>query len=319
MQSVLVPDKNGQAENIMLGFDDLAGYLKHQAHFGCTIGRFGNRIAKGKFTLGGKEYTLATNNGPNHLHGGPGGFDRVLWQGEALPENKVKFTYRSKDGEEGYPGNLDVTVIYTLTDENEISIEYGATTDKLTVVNLTNHAYWNLAGAHGPSTGNVLKHEIQIDADAYLAVDETLIPTGKLVPVANTTMDFIKLRTIGSRFAEQKGTNPNGGYDHCYVVRGSDKDVVGQGSGTMRSAARVKEPVSGRVIEISTTEPGIQFYTGNFLDGGPVNGGFKQHAAFCLETQHFPDSPNQPSFPTTILEPGKTFKSVTVHKLSVEK
>lgn len=318
MQSVLVPDKNGKFENVTLGFDDMEGYLKHKAHYGCTIGRFANRIAKGKFSLNGKEYTLATNNGPNHLHGGPGGFDRVMWKAEPLSDSRgpaVKFTYRSKDGEEGYPGNLDLTVIYVLTPQNEVVIDYSAKTDADTVLNLTNHAYWNLGGV---GSGDVLDSVLQIEADKYLPVDATSIPTGELAPVAGTIMDFTKPTALGARINQFKEAttnmpaNPNGGYDHCYVVRNSDakKPVL---------AAKIRDPKSGRVMEILTTEPGIQLYTGNYLDGGDINGGVKQHHAFCLETQHYPDSPNQKDFPTTTLKAGETFHSVTSHKFSVEK
>jgi len=310
LQSVLVPDKNGKAENITLGFNDIAGYEKHGAHFGCTVGRYANRIAKGRFKLDGKEYTLATNNGPNHLHGGPGGFDRVMWKAEPLPgKNGVKFTYRSKDGEEGYPGNLDLTVVYTLSDKNELTIDYQAVTDKATVVNLTNHGYWNLGGV---GSGPVLDHELQLHADEYLLVDQTLIPTGEYGKAAGGVMDFTKPMAIGSRIAELKKGNPNGGYDHCYVIRNSNPK-------TPVAAAKVTDPKSGRVMEILTTEPGIQFYTGNFLDGSKENGGNKQHEAFCLETQHYPDSPNQPKFPTTTLKPGEALHTTTVHKFSVVK
>jgi len=323
MQSVLVPDKNGKAENVTLGFDNIEGYLKHKAHYGCTIGRYGNRIAKGKFTLNGKEYTLATNNGPNHLHGGPGGFDRVMWKGEAVNDSRgqaVKFTYRSKDGEEGYPGNLDVAVTYILTPANEVVIDYSAKTDADTVFNPTNHAYWNLGGVGSglSPAGDVLDHVLQLEADKYLPVDATSIPTGELAPVGGTIMDFTKPTALGARIKQFKEAttsspaNPNGGYDHCYVIRNSDakKPVL---------AAKIRDPKSGRVMEITTTEPGIQLYTGNYLDGGDINGGVKQHHAFCLETQHYPDSPNQKNFPTTTLKAGDTFHSVTSHKFSVEK
>ncbi len=322
MQSVIVPDKNGKSENITLGFDNIEGYLNHKAHYGCTIGRYGNRIAKGKFSLNGKEYTLATNNGPNHLHGGPGGFDRVMWKAKPLGHvlgTGVWYTYHSKDGEEGYPGNLEVTVMYILTMQNEVIIDYSAKTDKDTVINLTNHAYWNLGGvgSGNVTSGDVLDSVLQIDADKYLPVDATSIPTGELAPVAGTKMDFTKPMALGARinqFKEAtvgKPANPNGGYDHCYVIRNSDakKPVL---------AAKIRDPESGRTLEILTTEPGIQLYTGNFLDGGEINGGVKQHHAFCLETQHYPDSPNQPNFPTTTLKAGDTFHSVTIHRFGVE-
>ncbi len=312
IQSLEMPDRDGKPANIMLGFDDLAGYLKHKAHFGCTIGRFGNRIAKGKFTLDGKEHALATNNGPNHLHGGPGGFDRVIWKAEPMSTTAgpgVKFTYTSKDGEEGYPGTLETTVVYTLSDKDEVTIDYTAKTDKPTVVNLTNHAYWTLGGV---GSGSVLGTEVMLNADKYLAVDNTMIPTGKLADVSGT-MDFTKPKKINTDIAALKKGNDKGGYDHCYVLKKlAGKDVP-------QLAARAKDPKSGRVMEILTDEPAIQFYTGNFLDGDAINGGHKQHEAFCLETQHYPDSPNQPSFPTTTLKPGETYRQTTVHRFSVEK
>jgi aldose 1-epimerase len=309
--AVETPDRHGKLANINLGFDTLDAYLKHKAHFGTTIGRYGNRIAKGKFTLDGHSYQLATNNGPNHLHGGPGGFDRVMWKAQPIDSADavgVKFSYRSKDGEEGYPGNLDATVSYTLTNDDELKIEYSAKTDKPTVVNLTNHCYWNLAGA---GSGNVLGHELQLNADSYLPVDATAIPLGEIAPVAGTVMDFTKSHAIGLRLKEtNNGPGAPQGYDHCYVLRSQD--------GSLALAARVKEPNSGRVMEVYTTEPGIQLYTGNFLNGDPINGGHKQHAAFCLEAQHYPDSPNQPKFPTTVLKPGATYHQLTVHKFLVE-
>jgi aldose 1-epimerase len=310
--AVEVPDRNGKLANVTLGFDSAENYARHTAFFGCTTGRYANRIAKGRFTLDGKDYKLATNAGANHLHGGTKGFDRYVWKSERAtgPSNAegVKFSLQSSDGDEGYPGTLSVTVTYLLTDKNEVRIEYTATTDKPTVLNLTNHAYWNLAGA---GNGDVLAHTMMIAADSYLAVGDGLIPTGQLTPVKGTFMDFTEPHTIGSRIAEtKKGTpNPNG-YDHCYVLRGKN--------GELALAARAEDPNSGRVMEVLTTEPGVQLYTANFLDGSAQNGGFKQHSAFCLETQHFPDSPNQPSFPTTVLRPGQTYKQTTVHKFSVK-
>lgn len=304
------PDRNGKAANINLGFDSVDKYVAHGAYFGCTTGRFANRVAKGKFSIDGKEYKLAVNNGANHLHGGIKGFDRQVWKAEtvqAAGAQGVKFTHRSPDGDEGYPGNLDVSVTFLLTDGNELKIEYAATTDKPTVLNLTNHAYWNLAGA---GNGDVLGHKLMIAGDNYLPVDDGLIPTGKLAPVKGTFMDFTEAKEIGSRIAETKKGPPPGGYDHCYVLRGKD--------GTLALAARVEEPKSGRVMEVFTTEPAIQLYTGNFLDGDAKNGGYKQHSAYCLETQHYPDSPNQPNFPTTLLKPGQTFKSTTVYKFSAK-
>ncbi len=312
LQSVNVPDKNGKLENVTLNFADMAGYLGHKAHYGCTIGRFANRIAKGKFSLNGKEYTLATNNGPNHLHGGPGGFDRVMWKGQVIPYDTgtaVRFTYRSKDGEEGYPGNLDLTVTYVLTNKNEIMIDYAATTDADTVLNLTNHAYWNLGGT---KSGQVLDHVLQLEADQYLLVNDALIPTGELAKVAGSAMDFTKPLAIGSRIADLKQGNPNGGYDHCYAVRNANpKEPV--------LAAKVVDPKSGRKLEILTTEPGIQFYSANFLNGDPANGGWKQHEAFCLETHTLSRLAKSAQVPLDNSKPGEKFHSVTIHRFGVEK
>ena len=311
LTSVETPDKNGKLANITLGFDKLAGYTQRHPYFGSTVGRYGNRIAKGKFTLDGETYTLATNNGPNHLHGGKVGFDMVLWDAvETKTDNSVgaKFYYLSKDGEEGYPGNLKTSVTYSLTDANELKIDYTATTDKATVINLTNHAYWNLAGA---GSGDILKHQLMLNADKWIPTDETSIPTGELASVKGTAMDFTTMHAIGDNIAElKKPPHTTKGYDHCYVLRGQ--------SGKLELAAKVKEPTSGRTMEIYTTEPGIQLYCGNFLDGSPAGNNHKQHDAFCLETQHYPDSPNQPSFPSTVLKPGATYKSQTVHKFGVE-
>lgn len=307
-----VPDRAGNLANVNLGFDSLEKYLAHTAYFGCVVGRYGNRIANGRFTIDGKGYTLATNNGTAHLHGGIKGFNKHVWKGEEFKTDKavgVRFTRRSPDGEEGYPGNLDATVTYALSNDNELRLDYQAITDKPTVVNLTNHAYWNLAGS---GSGDVLGHKLTLAADQYLPVNAAMIPTGELAPVAGTPMDFTSPRAIGERIAETKrGVPPPGGYDHCYALRSK--------SGELARAARVEEPISGRVMEVFTTEPGVQLYTANFLDGGAVNGGHKQHGAFCLETQHFPDSPNQPKFPSTLLRPGQTFKSTTLHRFSVSK
>jgi aldose 1-epimerase len=306
------PDKDGKLANIQLGFPTLEGYLERHPYFGATIGRYGNRIAGGKFKIGDEEYTLATNNGPNHLHGGEHGFDAVVWNAEEVKTDNaagVKFTYTSADGEEGYPGELKATVTYLLTNDDELSIEYEATTDRPTVVNLTNHCYWNLGGA---GSGQILDHELMIAADKYLPIDETSIPTGELAPVAGTPFDFTKPTAIGARIDEVKQPpHVTKGYDHCYVLRGQE--------GKLELAARVKDPDSGRVMEVFTTEPGIQLYCGNFLDGSASGGGFKQHEAFCLETQHYPDSPNHPDFPSTLLKPGEKYQSKTVHKFSVEK
>jgi aldose 1-epimerase len=302
------PDKNGKLANINLGFDKLDGYLERHPYFGSTVGRYCNRIAKGRFTLDGKEYTLAVNNSPNHLHGGEKGFDKQMWKAVEVKTPDavgVKFTRRSPDGEEGYPGNLDVTVTYTLTNANELKIEFSAKTDKPTPVNLTNHNYWNLAGA---GSGSILDQELTLQADKYLPVDAGLIPTGELADVKGTPLDFTSAHRIGERIKEIKADPV--GYDHCFVLRSSD--------GSLALAARAKDPKSGRVMEIRTTQPGIQFYSGNFLDGKPANGNYKQYEGFCLETQHYPDSPNQPKFPTTILKPGETFSQTTVHRFSAE-
>jgi aldose 1-epimerase len=306
--SVEVPDRDGKLANVNLGFERLDGYLGGHPFFGATVGRFCNRIAGGRFTLDGKEYQLAKNNGPHHLHGGDKGFNRYVWKSEAIADDDavgVRFTHTSPDGDENYPGTLRMTATYTLTNENELRIELTATTDKPTVVNLTNHNYWNLAGA---GSGNILDHVLTLEADKYLPVDDTLIPTGELAAVKGTPFDFTKPTAIGSRFDQLQG-DPTG-YDHCYVLRGQD--------GKLALAARVQSPKSGRVMEIYTTQPGVQLYTGNFLDGSAANGGNQQHEGFCLETQHYPDSPNKPEFPTTVLRPGETFRAVTVHRFFAE-
>lgn len=308
--AVEAPDRTGKKANIVLGFDSVDKYVEHTSFFGCTTGRFANRIAKGKFSLDGKEYTLATNNGPNHLHGGKKGFDRQLWTGEPATGMSVRFKLRSPDGDEGYPGNLEVIVLYTLNDDDSLLIAYTATTDAPTVLNLTNHTYWNLAGAS--HDGSVLKQKLELSADKYVEPDDTLIPTGKLAPVAGTPLDFTKPEVIGARIDKLKeGPNAPGGYDHCYVIV-TDKKV------RLPQIGRVEDPESGRVLTVSTTEPGVQFYTGNFLDGSAGSGGFQKHAAFCLETQHFPDSPNQKNFPSTELRPGQTYRSWTSYGFSVK-
>jgi aldose 1-epimerase len=307
------PDKDGKPANIVLGFDDLAGYESDRNQFfGCTVGRVANRIAKASFTLDGKTYTLAKNNGPNSLHGGSKRtLDKVVWKAEPFQkesERGVRFYYTSPDGEEGYPGNLDVIVVYTLSDKNELRIDYTATTDKATPVNLSNHTYFNLAGA-GADT--MYDHEMRIDADHYTPVDETLIPTGVIAPVKGTPLDFMKSTAIGARIDQLISTSTKG-YDHNYVLRNK--------KGALAVAARVRHPGSGRVLTVSTTEPGVQFYTGNFLFGQKGKDGktYKQRSAFCLETQHFPDSVHQPAFPSIILRPGETYRHTSVFALSTE-
>jgi aldose 1-epimerase len=305
IQSLTVPDRNGKPVEVQLGYDSLEGYVKGGGHFGATTGRYANRIAGGKFTLEGKEYTLAKNNGPNHLHGGPTGFGRRVWKSEPKPATNgvgVRFTYTSKDGEEGFPGKLDVEVVYTLTTSNQVIIDYTATTDKATVCNLTNHAYWNLSGA---GSGDIFDTVLMLNADKYLDVDNTLIPTGKFLD-AKGIMDFTKPKPIGKDIAELQRGNTKG-YDHCYVL---NKQAGPQAT---QLAARAQSPKTGIVMEVFTDEPGIQLYTGNFLDGSPASGGFKQHGAFCLEAQHYPDSPNKPDFPSTTLTPGKTYRQTTIH------
>jgi len=306
---VEVPDRNGKVEDVVLHLDSLADYLKGHPFFGSTVGRYANRIAKGKFTLDGKQYTLATNNGENHLHGGVKGFDKAVWKAEPIRSDDsvgVIFTHTSPDGDEGYPGTLKATVTYSIDNDDELRMEYSATTDKPTVVNLTNHAYWNLAGA---GSGDVLGHELTINADRYLPVDEGLIPLGELAPVKGTPMDFTTPHKIGERIDQVEG-----GYDHCYVL-------VKDKPGKLSLCARVKEPTSGRVMEIRTTEPAVQLYTGNFLDGSLSAGGkkYQKHYALCLETEHFPDSPNRPEYPSVVLRPGETYHHLTIHKFSVEK
>lgn len=308
--SFIAPDKNGKKSSIVIGLDSLSGYTAGVPYFGATVGRYGNRIAKGKFTLDGKTYSLATNNGPNALHGGKKGFDKVVWTASdtGSSEPKLTLTYLSKDDEEGYPGNLTSHVMFSLTDDDMLKIEYTATTDKATVLNLTNHSYFNLTGDAGSNT--ILNHSVMIDADRYTPVDATLIPTGQLVPVKGTPFDFTTSHLIGERI-KQAGGDPVG-YDHNYVLNKKDT--------TLTKVAEVTESMSGRKLEVFTTQPGLQFYSGNFLDGKiktsagkPLN----QYTGFCMETQHFPNSPNTPSFPTTILKPGETYHSITEYKISV--
>ena len=299
-----VPDRRGELGDIVLGFDNLAQYLKGHPYFGCTVGRVTNRIAGARFTLDGQTYALAANDGPNHLHGGLKGFDKVAWKAAPQTGAAVRFTYTSPDGEEGYPGTLAAAVTMSLTDANELRIDYRATTDKPTPVNLTNHSYFNLAG-----TGDVRAHELMIAADNYTPTDGALIPTGEIKPVKGTPLDFTIPQPIGSRFA-QLHTTPVG-YDHNYVLNGGGKGLA--------LAARVYEPGSGRVMEVHATQPGVQLYTADFLDGsltGKRGVVYHQHTGFCLETEHFPDSVNQPNFPSVILRPGQAYRHTTVHKFS---
>jgi aldose 1-epimerase len=303
---IITPDKNGKMGDVILGYESLDGYLQTgNPYFGCLVGRYGNRIANAKFTLDGKEYTLAANNGPNSLHGGLKGFDKVIWTVKLATDSSVLLSYLSKDGEEGYPGNLSVDVMYSLGQDNSLKIEYAAVTDKATPLNLTNHCYFNLSAG---ADSTILDHELMLKADKYTPVNETLIPTGKIDDVRGTPMDFTSAKKIGKDLASVKG-----GYDHNWVLNRSGNDL--------ELIASVYHVGSGRYMEVYTTQPGIQFYTGNFLDGTLKNtrGGVKyvQHAALCLETQHFPDSPNQPSFPNTILKPGETYHHTTVYKFSV--
>jgi aldose 1-epimerase len=313
--SLTVPNKGGQSVDVVLGYDSLTQYLTDNSYLGALIGRYGNRIGKGKFTLDGQEYTLATNNGKNALHGGPGGFHNVIWQGEPFQSgdnDALELTYLSADGEEGYPGNLKVKVTYTLTDQNEVVIDYEATTDKSTVLNLTHHSYFNLAGA---GNGDILNHQFEIFADKFTPVDEGLIPTGELKSVAGTSFDFTTPHTAGERINNDEEQLRFGkGYDHNFVLTRTKPD-------TLSLAARVTEPNSGLVMEVYTTEPGIQFYSGNFLDGTTIGKGGKAYthrSAFCLETQHFPDSPNKQDFPSTVVKPGETYKQRTVYKFMVK-
>ena len=310
--SLIVPSKNDVATDVVVGFDSVQQYVNStEPYFGATIGRYGNRIAGGKFILDGKQYTLATNNGPNHLHGGNKGFQDVMWDANQKGDSVLELSYLSKDMEEGYPGNLDVKVIYTLTDNNELKIDYHATTDKKTVVNLTNHAFFNL---NGSGSGTINDHVLVIDADRYTPVDSTLIPTGVIAPVENTPFDFRKPVSIGSRISNDDLQLKYGlGYDHNFVLN----KPAGAG---MTKAAMVTGDKSGIVMEVFTMEPGLQFYGGNFMQAkNTIKGGAKDdfRTAFCLETQHFPDSPNKPAFPSTILEPGKTYETTSVYKFSV--
>jgi aldose 1-epimerase len=306
-----VPDRDGKLGDVTLGYDSAAPYLAPNPFFGAIVGRFGNRIAKGKFTLDGHEYQLATNNGANHLHGGVCGFDKRNWTSEPAGANAVRFRCTSRDGEEGYPGTLQVAVTYTLTDENKLRLDYEATTDKPTVLNLTNHAFWNLSGHRGAAlaAADILEHELHIAAGRYTVIDAESIPTGELRAVNDGVMDFTKAKVIGRDFPALKDS-PGGGYDHNFVLDAASTPAL---------AAELHDPASGRTMRVLTTEPGIQLYTGNYLDHVAGKGGavYGKHAGVCLETQHFPDAPNQPSFPSTMLRPGQTFRSTTIHQFSV--
>lgn len=309
--SFLTPDNNGNLTDVVVGFENIDKYVKTtEPYFGATIGRYGNRIAKGKFELDGKQYSLAINNGQNSLHGGKVGFQDVVWDANQVDDHTLELNYLSADMEEGYPGNLNVKVTYTLTDDNELKIDYVATTDKKTVLNLTNHAFFNL---NGEGSGPILDHVLEINADRYTPVDSTLIPTGELEPVKGTPFDFNEPTAIGKRIDEENEQLKNGlGYDHNYVLN--------DGSG-LKPAATVVGDQSGIVMEVFTEEPGIQFYSGNFMQSkNTFKGGSKDdfRTAFCLETQHFPDSPNQPDFPSTMLNPGQTYKTSSVYKFSVK-
>ncbi len=311
--SLWTPDRNGQYGDIVLGFDTPSAYLNAgEKYFGTLVGRYGNRIAKGQFTLNGKVYKLATNNGNNHLHGGLKGFNDVVWDAKQIDGQTLELSYFSEDMEEGYPGNLKVKVVYQLTDDDELKIEYWATTDKPTPVNLTHHSFFNLKGA---GNGSINEHILQINADNYTPVDEELIPYGKIAPVEGTPMDFRKPTMIGERV--------NRAFDQLIAGKGYDHNwVLNTGNDNLNFAAKVIEPISGRVIEVYTNEPGLQFYGGNFLDGSIKGKGGKAYhhrSAFCLETQHFPDSPNHDNFPSTILNPGDEYYSVCVYRFSTKK
>jgi aldose 1-epimerase len=315
-----VPDRNGKLGDVVLGFDSLDGYLsKKDPYFGAVVGRVGNRIAKGRFTLDGKAYQLATNDGPNHLHGGLKGFDKVVWDAKVVRKKfgpSVEFTYLSPDGEEGYPGNCRVAVVYSLGDDNSLRLEYTVTTDKDTPVNVTNHSYFNLGG---PENGSILGNEVMLNANRYTPVDSTLIPTGELKLVAGTPMDFRKPTAVGARIKEVGG-HPVG-YDHNFVINTEGAVGASNTDQPVRLAARIYEPKSGRIMEVSTTEPGVQFYSGNFLDGSVIGKKgvvYNQYWALVFETQHFPDSVNQPNFPAYVLKAGDTYHSTTFYRFSAK-
>jgi aldose 1-epimerase len=309
--SLKVPDRHGKFADVVLGYDDLDSYARGHSYFGATVGRYGNRIGNARFTLNGVTYHLAKNDGPNSLHGGTKGFNKVVWEGHDVTASgvpAVQFTYVSKDGEEGYPGNLTAKVTYTLTDSNELKLEYDVTTDRDTVQNLTHHSYFNLSGAGH----EILGHELQLNADRFTPVDATLIPTGELASVEGTPFDFRRSTAIGARIGQANEQLQRGnGYDHNWVLNGA--------SGSLRSVALVYEPLSGRTLEVFTTEPGMQFYSGNFLDGsehGKRGIAYAYRTGFCLETQHFPDSPNHPQFPSTTLRAGQHYYSTTIYKFA---
>lgn len=307
--AIRVPGPGGEKTDVALGFDKLDGYLGEHPYFGAVVGRYGNRIANGKFTLNGKQYTLATNNGPNSLHGGKRGFDKRVWTAKQTGDAALELHYTSPDGEEGYPGTLHTTVLYTLTDANELRIDYTLSSEADTVANVTNHSYFNMVGQ---GDADVLGHEVTINADRFTPTGKTLIPTGELKSVAGTPFDFRQPHTIGERInANDDQLKYAGGYDHNFVLNGE--------TGVLKFAARVRDPKSGRTVEVSTTEPGLQFYSGNFLDGSNVGKGgkvYKHRYGLCLETQHFPDSPNQPKFPSTVIRPGTPYKSTTIYKFT---
>lgn len=318
--SLQVPDRHGALADIVLGFDSLAGYLTQSAYFGAIVGRYANRISRGRFALDGTTYQLAINDGPNHLHGGMRGFDKMVWRGEPFSNDRgmgLALRYTSPDGEEGYPGALEVEVRYVLTDDDELVVEYEATSDAPTPVNLTQHSYFNLTGT-GPASGlggrDILAHELMIAADSFLPVDGHLIPTGEILSVAGTPLDFRAPTTIGARIGDRDAQlEYAGGYDHNFVLRGEAPGPT--------HAARVVEPITGRTLDVFTTEPGMQFYSGNALDGtiaGKDGRRYERHTGFCLETQHYPDSPNRPQFPSTILRPGERYSSRTVFAFGVQ-
>lgn len=313
--AIMVPDKDGQVANVIQGHDNIQDAIDSPEPFLSTlVGRYGNRIAKGKFTLEGKEYSLSINNGPNHLHGGPTGFHARVWDAEQLSENSLKLHYLSADGEEGFPGNLDMTVVYTFTDENELVIDYTGTTDKTTVVNMTNHGFFSLTGIANP-TPTIEDLECEINADYYVPIDDTSIPTGEIESVKGTPFDFTTPHAVGERIdADHIQTKRGAGYDHCFVLNKKQP-------GELTFAARVVEPKSGRMMEVYTTEPGVQVYTDNWADGykGQHGATFPRRSAICFEAQHFPDSPNHPYFPSVVLKPGEVYTQKTIYKFGVRK